>query len=131
MIHTRILSPVLAALLMASPAIAQDNGETQDNGEQTGDQAETQNGMSEEEAQRAQEAADEMIGSVYVREIPDYWSPADVMDRLNELGYTDIDEFDIEWGYYEFEATSMDGNEVEIEVDPVTGTIVSIEDNWF
>jgi len=125
MIHTRILSPVLAALLAAAPAIAQDNGE------QTGDQAETQNGMSEEEAQRAQEAADEMIGSVYVREIPDYWSPADVMDRLNELGYTDIDEFDIEWGYYEFEATSMDGNEVEIEVDPVTGTIVSIEDNWF
>lgn len=122
MFRKHILSPALAALLAAAPAFAQD--ETDQSGDQTA-------GMSAEEQKRADEAADAMIGSVYVREVPSYWTPGEVMNKLRELGYTDIDEFDIEWGYYEFEASDRDGNEVEIEVDPVNGTITSIEDNWF
>ena len=76
-------------------------------------------------------AAEDMMTSIYVREVPDYWTPSEVVARLSDLGYTNIDEFDVEWGDYEVEAMAPNGNEVEIEVSPITGEILDIDDNWF
>ncbi|WP_089886557.1 PepSY domain-containing protein [Citreimonas salinaria] len=38
---------------------------------------------------------------------------------------------DVEWGRHEVEAYAPDGNEVEIEFDPVTGAIMDIFAYWF
>src|SRR6056297_1627353 len=76
------------------------------------DDATSENGMED-----AETAAETMMGSVYVRGAA--------------LGYTDNDEFDVEWGVYEVEATAPNGSEVEIEISPVTGGIPEIDDNWF
>ena len=81
--------------------------------------------------QDADVAADTMMTTVYAREVPAYWRPSEVIARLHELGYTNIDEFDVEWGEYEVEALAPNGNEVEIEISPVTGEILEIDDNWF
>ena len=85
----------------------------------------------ETDMQDADVAADAMMTTVYAREVPAYWTPSEVIARLQELGYTDIDEFDVEWGEYEVEAIAPNGNEVEIEISPVTGEILDIDDNWF
>ena len=87
--------------------------------------------MAGTDMQEADVAADTMMTTVYARELPPYWTPSEVIARLQELGYTNIDEFDVEWGEYEVEAMAPNGNEVEIEISPVTGEILDIDDNWF
>lgn len=110
----KLLAATCALTLLGLPVWAQD------------DDATSENGMED-----ADTAAETMMGSVYVREVPPYWRPTDTIARLQELGYTNIDEFDVEWGVYEVEATAPNGNEVEIEISPVTGEILEIDDNWF
>jgi hypothetical protein len=36
--------------------------------------------------------------------------PGEVIQRLEETGYTNIQDFDVEVGHYEVEATSRDGD---------------------
>lgn len=42
---------------------------------------------------------------------------------LTEKGYTRIDDLDFEDGAWETDATSADGNRVDVRVDPATGRI--------
>ena len=42
---------------------------------------------------------------------------------LTEKGYTRIDDLDFEDGAWETDATSADGNRVDVRVDPATGKI--------
>ena len=118
------LKVLLAGAVFGAPAIAQVAVT-----EATDAQIETP--MTQEEMQEADRAAETMIGRIYVREMPTYWSSGEVIARLQELGYTAITEFDVEWNHYELEAVAPNGEEVEIEVDPVTGQIVDIEEDWF
>jgi len=37
----------------------------------------------------------------------------------------------VEWGEYEVEAMSPAGEDVEIEIDPVTGAILEIDEDFF
>lgn len=76
-------------------------------------------------------AAETMMGRVNAREVPTYMTPTEVAAMLQERGYTNITEFDVEWNHYEVEAFTPTGEEVEIEVDPVTGRILDVEENWF
>ncbi len=52
-----------------------------------------------------------------------------VVGLLEQLGYTGIHDFDVDSDEYEVEATSPAGIEVEIELDPVTGEILEIEED--
>ena len=53
------------------------------------------------------------------------------MVRLLNLGYTNIHDFDVEWRVYEVEATTPAGEDVEIEIDPITGSILDIDEDFF
>ncbi len=80
--------------------------------------------------QDAGKAAETMIMRTYVHPatpIP----PAQVIERLQEMGYTDIHDFDVEPGEYELEAKAPNGEDVEIEIDPITGAILEIEEDFF
>lgn len=46
----------------------------------------------------ADKAAEIMMGTVEAHEVPPYWRSTDRIAGLQELGYTNIDEFDVEWG---------------------------------
>ena len=87
--------------------------------------------ISEEVKTQANEAAEVMFVEVYGDEVPAYMTASEAIARIEAMGYTNIHEFDVEWGVYEVEAYAPDGNEVEIEFDPVTGAILEVEDNWF
>lgn len=87
--------------------------------------------MTQEETAAADEAADLMFVEVYGDTAPAYMTASETIERMQAMGYTNIHDFDVEWGVYEVEAFAPDGNEVEIEFDPVTGAILEIEDNWF
>lgn len=115
--HNLSLKAVCACALIAVPAWAQET--------------ETETGMTEAEMQEADRAAENMITRLYVREVPAYATTGEVIERLQGLGYTNITEFDVEWNHYEVEAIAPNGEEVEIEVDPVTGQILDVEENWF
>lgn len=79
----------------------------------------------------ADQAAEDMLVQMYVYEPVEYRTPTEVMTRLRELGYTNFEEFDVEWGSYEVEATDPDGDDVEIEIDPLTDSITDIDEDWF
>ena len=51
-----------------------------------------------------------------------------VVTMLEGLGYTAIQDFDVDRDEYEVEATAPGGEEVEIEIDPLTGEILEIEE---
>ena len=114
------LGTTLAASLLVAPAWAQSENVDGQNG-----------GMTEQEMSDAEQASERMMGRLYVRELPTYWTPSEVVARLQELGYSQITDFDVEWNHYEVEALAPNGEEVEIEIDPVTGQILDIEENWF
>lgn len=101
--------------LLSTAAVAQNNDET----------------MTQEEITTADEAADTMFIEVYGETVPTYMTVGEAIERMQAAGYTNIHDFDVEWGRYEVEAIAPDGNEVEIEFDPVTGAILDVEDNWF
>lgn len=103
------------SLLLATAAVAQSDRQP----------------MTEEEMTSAGEAADTMFVEVYGANVPEYVTVSDTIQRLQEMGYTNIHDFDVEWGVYEVEADAPNGNEVEVEIDPVSGAILEIEDNWF
>ncbi|WP_404378717.1 hypothetical protein [Caenispirillum salinarum] len=99
-----------AAAMTAAPALAQDDAD-----------------MAE-----ADRAAETMMTEVYVYDTTPYKTPSEIIANLRNRGYTDIDDFDVEWGYYEVEAIPPGGDDdVELEIDPITGAILDIEDNWF
>ena len=52
-----------------------------------------------------------------------------VVGMLEQLGYTEIEDFDVDSDEYEIEATNAEGIEVEIELDPVTGEILEVEED--
>jgi hypothetical protein len=79
----------------------------------------------------ADAAAETMMTSRWTQDVPTYRTPTETIARLEELGYSEIEEFDVEWGVYEIEAVAPNGNEVEVEISPETGQILEIEDNWF
>lgn len=92
---------------------------------------ENQEAVSEEEMTAADEAADLMFVEIYGDAAPTYMSTSEAIDRMAAMGYTNVHDLDVEWGRYEVEAYAPDGNEVEIEFDPVTGAVLDISDNWF
>ena len=104
-----LLTCVTALALAATPALAQDL---------------------DIDLEDTQEAIDEMIAEVYVYETVVPKSAADVIAKLEDLGYTEIEDFDVEWDEYEIEATGPDGEEYEIEMDPITGRILEIEEDF-
>lgn len=77
------------------------------------------------------EAARTMVRSIYVYDPTSVIMPSAIMAKLRTAGYSDIHDFDIEAGIYEVEAKNPAGKDVELKVDPVTGAIVDIDDNWF
>lgn len=79
----------------------------------------------------ADAAAEEMMTGMYVYDAADYKLPSQIVANLMERGYTDIDDFDVEWGEYEVEATSPTGDDVELEIDPISGAIMDVDDDWF
>lgn len=87
--------------------------------------------VTEEEITAAEEAADTMFVEVYGPTAPTYLTVTEAIRRLEEIGYTGVHDLDVEWGRYEVEAYAPDGNEVEIEFDPVTGAVLDVSDNWF
>ena len=115
MIHKLLLNISAFGILISSAAVAQTDGQA----------------MTEEEMTAADEAAETMYVEIYGDAAPTYVTVSEAIDRMEAMGYTNIHEFDVEWGHYEVEANAPDGNEVEIEFDPVTGAILEIEDNWF
>jgi uncharacterized membrane protein YkoI len=106
---TRFIAAASAAALMALPAFAQSDMDMTD----------------------ADAAAKEMMGASEGVSGSTYRTPSQVIERLHEIGYTDIDDFDVEWGQYEVEATSPGGDDVELEIDARTGTILDVDDDWF
>lgn len=84
-----------------------------------------------EELTAADEAAEGMFVEMYGDAAPTYATATDAVATMRAMGYTGIHDFDVEWGVYEVEAFAPDGNEVEIEFDPVTGAILDVDDNWF
>lgn len=108
---TGMTAAVALSAFLAAPAAAQQN-------QQTDDMA------------AADEAARTMVIEAYVPDTP-YKTPGEVVAMLRERGYTDLHDFDVEWGNYEVEGTNPGGNDVELEIDPLTGAIVDIDDDWF
>lgn len=96
-----------------------------------GSAAIAQDEVSDADMAEADQAAMDMMQEMYVYEPLEYRSPTEVITRLRELGYTNFRDFDVEWGSYEVEATSPDGDEVEIEINSITGSIADIDENWF
>lgn len=46
---------------------------------------------------------------------------------VTELGYTNLDDIELDDGTYELEAVDAEGREVELEVDATTGEILELE----
>ena len=105
---TTLLAAIAAAALFTGGAVAQENDD-----------------MAE-----ADRAAEDMMTAVYVYETVDYLLPSEVMNRLQALGYSNFEDFDVEYGAYEVEATTPDGDEVEIEIDPISGAILDVDEDW-
>ena len=55
---------------------------------------------------------------------PNYMGIRQILMAVESRGYTDITEIEFEGGHYEVEATSPNGNRVELYVDAVTGKIL-------
>ncbi|MGF1607239.1 MAG: PepSY domain-containing protein [Rhodothalassiaceae bacterium] len=77
------------------------------------------------------QAAREMMAGVFVYDVGDFMLPSEVAANLLERGYTEIEDFDIEYNRYEVEVEMASGEELELEIDPVTGAILDVDDNWF
>lgn len=112
-----ILNATACCFLLGTAAIAQTD--------------ENKEAVSEEEMAAADEAADVMFVGIYGDAVPTYMTTSEAIDRMSAMGYTNVHDLDVEWGRYEVEAYAEDGNEVEIEFDPVTGAILDVSDNWF
>jgi hypothetical protein len=72
-----------------------------------------------------------MVRGIYVAQPTTIVLPSAVMSRLDAMGYRNLRDFDVERGRYEVEATNAAGREVELEIDPLTGAILDVDDNWF
>lgn len=83
------------------------------------------------EARDEDEAANLMVRGIYVAQPTTIVLPSAVMSRLDAMGYRNLRDFDVERGRYEVEATNAAGREVELEIDPLTGAILDVDDNWF
>lgn len=46
---------------------------------------------------------------------------------VTELGYTNLDDIELDDGTYDLEAVDAEGREVELEVDATTGEILELE----
>jgi len=117
---------VLTTLFAISPATAQSEGKQTGQQNEQGDANKKSQNMAEQD-----KAAEEMINMIYVYETTPFRTPTSVVAKLIDLGYTNIHDFDVEYNSYEVEATNMDGNEVELTIDPITGAITDIDNNWF
>lgn len=51
-------------------------------------------------------------------------STADVMQRVEQSGYTNIRDVEFDDGFWEVEATGTDGRQVELYVDPRSGEVL-------
>lgn len=58
-------------------------------------------------------------------------SAREVIAKLEEAGYTAIDEIDKDDGVWEVEATNPSGQRVEIHIDPRTGEILREKSEWW
>ena len=54
-------------------------------------------------------------------------SPADVINKVQAAGYTNIHDVEFDDGRWELEATSPAGTDVDLEVDAATGKILHEE----
>ncbi|MBS1302010.1 PepSY domain-containing protein [Loktanella sp. SALINAS62] len=113
------LSTTACGFFLATAAVAQT------------DDATMEDQVTQEEMTAADEAADTMFVEIYGDAAPTYMTTTEAVDRMMAMGYTNIHDLDVEWGRYEVEAYAPDGNEVEIEFDPVSGAILDVSDNWF
>ena len=114
---TSLLSAMALSMAVALPAAAQDKADRM---------AEALQSLPEED-----QAAREMMARIYIYDPVTFKLPSQVIANLRERGHTDIDDVDIEYNAYEIEAVSPDGNEVELEIDPISGAIRDIDENWF
>lgn len=104
--HPQFFAAVAAAAALSLPVAAQDFD------------------MGEAEREIA-----ELINEKYLGADALPMSATAVVALLEQLGYTGIDDFDVDDDEYEIEATSPDGIEVELEIDPLTGEILEIEED--
>ena len=75
--------------------------------------------VTQKEMTAADEAAAVMFVNFYGDPAPTYMTATEAIERMMAMGYTNIHDLDVEWGVCEVEAYAADGNEVEIEFDPV------------
>jgi uncharacterized membrane protein YkoI len=71
-----------------------------------------------------------LTGTVYAQaqeEARGELTAAQIIQKLESLGYTDVDEVERDDGHWEAEATSANGTRVEIEIDLNDGRILREE----
>ena len=56
-----------------------------------------------------------------------YLSEDAISARVAELGFTSVEEIELDDGKYEIEAVDAQGREVEIELDAITGEVIELE----
>lgn len=81
------------------------------------------------DVEEAREDVAELIGKEYVGATEMPMSVTATVALLEALGYSEIEEFEVEDGVYEIEATGPDGEEVELELDPLTGEVLESEED--
>ncbi len=79
----------------------------------------------------ADRAAERMVTRWYIVGVPAWKRPSEIVAKLRELGYRNFHDFDIGFRRYEVEATAPNGEEVEIELDPITGAILEVDEDFF
>lgn len=65
-----------------------------------------------------------IAGSALAQTPTGQMSTADVMQRVEQAGYTDVRDVEFDDGFWEVEATGTDGRRVELYVDPRTGELI-------
>lgn len=123
----RNLFATVAILTLSAPSMSLAQAQSQPQAQSAAAQGQPVS----DQARSEDEAANMMVRHIYVVEPAGIVLPSAVMARPSSLGYRNLRDFDVERGLYEVEATNAAGREVELEIDPITGAIIDIDDNWF
>lgn len=56
-----------------------------------------------------------------------YLAEEAISTRVTKMGFTSLEEIELDEGKFEIEAVDAQGSEVEIELDAITGEIIQLE----
>ena len=106
MTHARFTAALAAASFIALPALAHDF-----------------------DVDEAQEEVAELVAEQYADATDLPMTVTATVAHLEDLGYTEIEDFDVDDGAYRIEATDPGGEAVEITLDAMTGEVVESEED--